>query len=144
MLRIVRLIRIIDFLDKISNTMKKSYMLHQVLIDNIFHILRTLCVLAVSVHCLVCSYIAIGHVVLPNDLDDPWLVRLGLDDNTEYAVGSDSRWVDKNGMVYLSGVYLITTTITTVGYGEYSGGSIPEKFYMMFVIFFGILIFSVI
>jgi hypothetical protein len=52
-------------------------------------------VLVVSVHLLVCIYIAIGELTLQNDLGDPWLIRLGLDDASPYIDGSDGRFITK-------------------------------------------------
>ena len=49
---------------------------------------------------------------------------------------------------YTESVYLITTTITTVGYGDFkafhdpSGHWLPEMLYLYFVTLFGIIIFS--
>ena len=49
---------------------------------------------------------------------------------------------------YVDSVYLITSTLSTVGYGDYKGfvdedgGWAPEMIYLAFVTFTGLLLFS--
>lgn len=52
--------------------------------------------------------------------------------------------------MYVDGLYLMTTTITTVGYGDYKGFNntdgewIREMVYLIFVTVIGIVLFSII
>ena len=45
---------------------------------------------------------------------------------------------------YITSVYFITTTITTVGYGDISGVNIYEKLFIIILQFIGILLFTLV
>jgi len=61
-LRVIRLGRIITFLDKLSGLLKERYMKHQIFIDNLYRVLETIFILIFCLHVLVCIFIAIGHM----------------------------------------------------------------------------------
>jgi hypothetical protein len=46
--------------------------------------------------------------------------------------------------VYWTAWYYVTTSITTIGYGDISGSTAPEKLFIIFLLFIGILIFTII
>jgi len=46
--------------------------------------------------------------------------------------------------IYVNALYFITTTITTIGYGDIYGVNIQEKAYIILVMFLGILVFTTI
>ena len=65
------------------------------------------------------------------------------------GVSSEEHWVAKNGKdifdnfdLYIDSFYFILTTITTVGYGDYSGYNSDEYLFSMFVEFVGLSFFS--
>jgi potassium voltage-gated channel Eag-related subfamily H member 8 len=44
--------------------------------------------------------------------------------------------------IYLASVYFTVTTITTVGYGDFSGGSKSEQIFCIFIMLVGVMTFS--
>lgn len=49
-----------------------------------------------------------------------------------------------NGKIYWTAWYFLSTTITTIGYGDISGCTVKEKIFLIFLLFAGILCFTVI
>ena len=55
---------------------------------------------------------------------------------------------NEDGPDYVESLYLVTTTISTVGYGDFkgyfndNGDCLPEMLYMYLVTLFGIILFS--
>ena len=45
--------------------------------------------------------------------------------------------------LYMTSLYFMVTTSTTVGYGDYGGNTIWERVFLMIVEFIGICMFSV-
>jgi len=121
-------------------------MQHQIFIENMFHVLVTVFVLVFSIHILVCCFIAIGYIE-SHDVNKSWLERLNL--HVEGAKSSKEPRntaikIGTNGYIYWTAVYFITTTITTTGYGDIYGVTLSEKSYIIFLLFTGILVFTVI
>ena len=114
------------------------------MIENMFHVLVTIFVLVFSIHILVCQWIAIGHLQSNDGVNVNWIERMGY--NTSYNTQEDLPFykIGNNGKIYWSAVYFVTTTITTTGYGDISGATVEEKSYIIFLLFTGILIFTVI
>lgn len=80
--------------------------------------------MVISMHTLGCAWVFIGQHI-------------------EYS------WIDEEGFrdesrdtLYISSIYWITMTLTTVGYGEIKGQTAEEFLYVMFVQFVGIMFFS--
>jgi hypothetical protein len=61
-LRMIRILRIVTFLDKLSGLLKDRFMQHQIFIDNLYKVLETIFILIFCLHALVCCFIAIGHI----------------------------------------------------------------------------------
>lgn len=61
--------------------------------------------------------------------------------NPDFAVSRENT--DK-GTVYITSLYWVVTTLTTVGYGDIYGKTVEEYIYTMIVEFIGILVFSII
>lgn len=49
-----------------------------------------------------------------------------------------------NMMIYWTAWYFITTSITTIGYGDIYGCTMAEKLFILGLLFIGIIIFTVI
>ena len=45
--------------------------------------------------------------------------------------------------IYMTSLYFIVTTSTTVGYGDYGGGTMWERVFLMITEFIGICMFSI-
>lgn len=60
---------------------------------------------------------------------DSWVVRLGYIDSTNFQI-------------YVLAFYWTLTTVTTVGYGDISAGTTPERIYNIFIMSFGVLMYS--
>lgn len=67
-----------------------------------------------------------------------------------FEADSTASWIDGGGyrdfdnfQLYLTSFYFTITTITTVGYGDISGGTAIEKVYCVLVMLIGVLAFSV-
>lgn len=60
---------------------------------------------------------------------DSWVVRLGYIDSTNFQI-------------YVLSFYWTLTTVTTVGYGDISAGTTPERIYNLFIMSFGVLMYS--
>jgi hypothetical protein len=83
-------------------------------------------------HLYVCFWIYLGDKYLLNDLNDPWLIKNSADfgDYNEYQI-------------YIFAFYWIMETISTVGYGDYTGGTRAEYIFSMLVEFSGLSLCSV-
>jgi len=46
------------------------------------------------------------------------------------------------GELYLTSFYFTTTTITTVGYGDFSGNTVIEKIFCIMIMIIGVISFS--
>lgn len=66
-----------------------------------------------------------------------------------FEVGDDNSWLTEeyrkmsSGEQYLTSVYFTVTTITTVGYGDISGGTFSEKIAAIILMLLGVMSFSV-
>lgn len=81
-------------------------------------------------HILACIWLYIGlNQVLMSPNEDPWIVTGEFED---YDILS----------LYIFSYYWNMTTITTVGYGDYSGSTSTEYIYSLFTEFIGISLFS--
>ena len=85
----------------------------------------------VTVHFAVCLWIYIGDKYLFGDVHMPWRIA-----NPEFLEYSDFQ-------LYVFSVYWILVCITTVGYGDYSGGTVAEYCCSILFEFVGLLIFSI-
>jgi len=60
---------------------------------------------------------------------DSWVVRLGYIDSSNFQI-------------YILSFYWTLMTVTTVGYGDVSAGTTPERIYNLFIMSFGVLMYS--
>ncbi len=143
MLRVNRLSRIIAFLTKLSGLLKDRFMKNQIFIDNLYKVLETVFILIFCLHLLVCCFIAIGHIHSQESIDKSWIVKHGLMDE-DHDIYNSSFSLDETLKIYWTAWYFVTTSITTIGYGEISGYTIYEEIFIIFLLFTGILIFTTI
>lgn len=79
----------------------------------------------VIIHIVSCLWIFFGYY----DFIGSWL-------------DSDDIDAMSGGELYLTSFYFTTTTITTVGYGDFSGSTPVEKIFCTFIMIIGVISFS--
>ena len=82
-------------------------------------------------HVVACGWIYVGE-------KEGWGTWL---DNKGFTVSTKR---DEPSFVYITSLYWVVTTLTTVGYGDIYGKTETEYIYTMIVEFIGILVFSII
>ena len=99
----------------------------------IVYAISTLSRIAILIHYLAIMWIWIGsdYFVGFEQGFDPWLISI--EDFAGYTMYRS----------YIFSVYWVCTVVTTVGYGDYSGGTSLELIYTILLEFSGIMVFSV-
>lgn len=82
-------------------------------------------------HMIACGWILVGRT-------EGWGTWL---ENEDFNI---SKKKDDGSYVYITSLYWVVTTLTTVGYGDIYGKTEQEYIYTMIVEFIGILVFSII
>jgi hypothetical protein len=95
-------------------------------------IIRMFVNILIMCHFYVCCWLYLGDKYLLNDKNDPWLVA-NEGDFGEYSISQ----------IYIFAFYWIMETISTVGYGDYSGGTRAEYLFSLTVEFSGMTLCSV-
>ena len=104
---------------------KDYFLLQQFMIDNIYQMIKLAFQILLIIHCVACGYVFLGW------FERGWIKEQG--------------GIDDFNRTYVDNIYFIATTMTTVGYGDISAtGRMIEKFYIIIVELFGIMIFSII
>ena len=80
---------------------------------------------------IACGWILVGQT-------EGWGTWL---DNPNFSISTKK---DNGSYVYITSLYWVVTTLTTVGYGDIFGKTEQEYIYTMIVEFIGILVFSII
>jgi hypothetical protein len=86
----------------------------------------------VMCHFYVCFWIYLGDKYFLNDPHDPWLIA----NESDFGHYSSQQ-------IYIFAFYWICETISTVGYGNYSGGTSAEYLFSMIVEFSGLSLVSI-
>ena len=95
-------------------------------------IARMFIVIVIMCHFYVCCWLFLGEQYLLNDTSDPWLVA----NSSDFGNYSISQ-------IYIFSFYWIMETISTVGYGDYTGGTRAEYLFSLLVEFSGMTLCSV-
>jgi len=98
---------------------------------NVQSIFSQFIILFTIMHMIACGWILVGET-------DGWGTWL---DNENFAI---SKRNTDGSFVYITSLYWVVTTLTTVGYGDIYGTTEQEYIYTMIVEFIGILVFSII
>lgn len=106
--------------------------------DKFSYVGNLLIIMITSIHVLACCWIYIGL-----KFDCTWLKAGCNEDNYQFA-NPDTSLInsEKEYQVFVTAVYWVITTLTTVGYGDFKGFSNEEYVFQMVVEFLGIGLFS--
>lgn len=88
--------------------------------------ITTAYILFFGIHVIACAWIGLNFRH-PN----AWFVRAGYEKTSAFDI-------------YVTSMYYTITTVTTIGYGDYSAFTTPEKAQMIIIQFVGICIFTII
>ena len=93
----------------------------------------TLCRIALLLHYLAVIWVWVGSASFIGYEDgyEPWQIAI-----------ADFEGYSKF-QLYVFSVYWVCTVVTTVGYGDYAGGTTLELIYTICLEFFGLVVFSV-
>jgi hypothetical protein len=127
LIRLTRMFRVLKvikeqtkLMDKMKDTLKIGIGFQRLLFFMLYFIIFT--------HVLSCFWMLVA--TYNSDKSRTWL-------------GGDEDFIGKNQMeLYLTAVYFTVTTITTVGYGDMSGGTRQEKVFCIILMIFGVIAFS--
>lgn len=114
-----------------------------------YKVFETIFILIFCLHALVCCFIAIGHMEPTDNTNESWIFRMALYKDgrasTDFKFNTpEDQTTESNFNIYWTAWYYVTTSITTVGYGDISGATAPEMLFIIFLLFTGILIFTII
>lgn len=84
----------------------------------------SLIIFFISLHCLACLFIFFGQNAYPS-----WIINCGLDTSSF-------------GTIYVTSIYYILSTVTTVGYGDITSVNRFEQIFNLFLLVVGIMIYS--
>ena len=107
----------------IINNLSKFFSRSEIIDDNKSNII-ILFVFLFFLNIATCLYIFLGRNSYPG-----WIIKLNIQD-------------DHYLNIYLTSLYFIIVTITTVGYGDITGDSIPEILFQMVLLILGTIIYS--
>ena len=130
-LRAIYFLHALKILEIVTDDIAGFFNLSKQARSNVQSILRQFIILFTIMHLVACGWILVGE----HDKWGTWL------DNTDFGVSEQN---DNGSYVYITSLYWVVTTLTTVGYGDIYGKTSEEYIYTMIVEFIGILVFSII
>ena len=126
---IFKIIRIIQMKKKMINIHDMAYFIfHKLSIDKKFvHLILLITVFIICNHFCACLWFFLSRI--RKFSSDTWLTNLGYNDKTNFEK-------------YVISFYWTLTTLTTVGYGDITALNTLEKIFTLFIMGFGIIIYS--
>ena len=126
---IFKIIRIIQMKKKIINIHDLAYLIfHKLSIDKKFvHLILLITVFIIFNHFFACLWFFLSRI--KKFSSDTWLSNLGYNDKSNFEK-------------YVISFYWTLTTLTTVGYGDITALNTLEKIFTLFIMGFGIIIYS--
>ena len=108
-------------------------------IDNIHSLVKLFTSAVLVAHFSACAWIFIGKLN-----ENSWVNVLenGIEVDGEFQPPDDQWQYYGAYEEYVFALYWVFTVLTTVGYGDFTGGEIPEYIYTMFLEFAGISFFA--
>lgn len=99
--KFLMLSRIMQSLDFIEHILKDRFVEQSFTVENIMGYVRAAGEFIVMIHIFACTWLGVGQ------LDGQWFDNDGMD-------------YDSNVQMYVDAIYFVTTTMTSVGYGDFS------------------------
>ena len=127
LLRCIKAIKIFKILTRTKNqflTIIFEKISNNIILDNIFYILTKVFYVIFALHIISCIHIFIGKHTFPG-----WIYTNEFQNNSFLKL-------------YMISIYYITTTLTTVGYGDISSDSIFEIYFRIILLGVGIIGYS--
>jgi len=126
MLELLKLVKIIKCFS--NNNIVSNYIIHELneipFFEDWSFLLSNILILLLVFHLTACLHIFVSSTTFPN-----WIVQKGL---------QTSPFIE----VYLSSIYFLITTVTSVGYGDIIGSSFTEIIFQIFLLMIGIMAYS--
>ena len=123
LLKLVKLIKCFS-----NNNIVSNYLSHELneisFFDDWSFLLSNILILLLVFHLTACIHIFVSSTTFPN-----WIIQKGL---------QTSPFIE----VYLSSIYFLITTVTSVGYGDIIGSSFTEIIFQIFLLMIGIIAYS--
>ncbi|KAL4433513.1 hypothetical protein ABPG74_002910 [Tetrahymena malaccensis] len=110
----------------------------------LYYLFKVSSLILICVHVMTCWWIEVGQFHELGETSDlpQEFKQLGWV-NTYYLNNPKKpQYGHVNKDIYITGYYYVTTTISTVGYGDLASKTVMEEFYTMFCEFFGIALFG--
>ena len=89
------------------------------IIDNYGNVISSIILSLLCLNAATCLYIFFG-----NNLYNSWLIKLNMEDESYFYI-------------FIASVYFVIVTITTVGYGDITGNTLPEILFQIFLLIIG-------
>ena len=128
--KVFRYLQFPRFFEQVEQLVKKAksqYVTRAIMITNVFLAFKTLFIMLILFHTLASGWIYIGAE------SGGWRETLLFEHQKE-----------DRPSIYAYALYFVTTTATTIGYGDITGSLQTEKLFCLLLEFVGILIFSAI
>ena len=106
--------RIMQSLDFVESLMKERYVENSFTVENIMGYVRAAGEFVVMIHIFSCTWLFVGQ------LQWQWFERDGID-------------YDSLVHMYIDGIYFVTTTMTSVGYGDFTPNDFRETCYAIVI-----------
>ena len=127
MLTLIKIFKIFKILERNQNQFISfiwSYLSNTAFIDNWGNIIYEVILAILFLHISACIHIIIGRNSYPN-----WIIENNLSEENFRAI-------------YISSIYFLIATITSVGYGDITGKGFNEYIFQIFLLLVGIIAYS--
>jgi hypothetical protein len=121
---IIKSFKILVFNDNIAKTYLLDLLTKNEIIDDNLSTIKIIFVFLSFLNITTCLYIFLGRNYYPS-----WLIKLNI---------QDQPYLD----IYLTSLYFVIVTVTTVGYGDITGNTIPEIIMQMILLILGTIAYS--